>query len=56
MVFNPARVRPLRAYWLHHHSEFPNKQLGMSEPIPSDQLAEISAAAQADEEEDGQEE
>lgn len=55
LVFDPARVRPLYAHWLQRYGDFPDERLELSDPIPLDQLAEISAAAQAEEIDDGSE-
>ena len=50
LVFNPARVQPLSACFLHREGEFPDEQMSLSAPIPEWKLAEISALAQEEEE------
>lgn len=50
LVFNPGHVQPLNAHFLHREGDFPDEQMRLSAPIPEEELAEISAMAQAEEE------
>ncbi len=50
LVYNPTRVLPLSAHWLHRSGEDWDETFALSEAIPLDELQGISARAQEEEE------